>query len=110
MLRPAETPILKEAATSAMTPDQQPATKQDLGELKAELLAAFHEALRDTEEHLIERMRDMQTETVRVFMDFQRQNETRQSTQEKNAGALGERVASLEHRLLEIERKLLLNP
>lgn len=104
-----------------MTPDQQPATKQDLGQLKAELLEAlrgglheteerFIERMRETEERLIERMRDMQTETVRVFMDFQRQNEARHSTQEKVTGALGERVASLEHRLLEIERKLLLNP
>jgi len=93
-----------------MTPDAQPATKHDLAQLKAELLGALLEGLRETEEHLIERMRDMQTETVRVFMDFQRQNETRQSAQEKTTGALGERVASLEHRLLEIERKLLLNP
>ena len=66
--------------------------------------------LRDMEDRLIERMRDMQTEIIRVFMEFQQRNEARDNWQEKTASALGERVASVERRLLQIEAKLLLEP
>jgi len=65
--------------------------------------------MRETEERLVEQIRDTQTEIIRVFMDFQQRNESRATAQEKTTALLGERVASLEHRLLEIERKLLPN-
>ena len=66
--------------------------------------------MQEQEEHMIEQMRDMQTEIIRVFMQFQQRNETRDSAQEKVSAALNERMASVEHRLLQIEAKLLLEP
>lgn len=59
---------------------------------------------------LIERIRDTETRIVRVFMDFQERNETRDGAQEKAGAALADRLASVERRLREIEKKLLLEP
>ena len=47
---------------AGMTPEDTPATKNDLLAL---------------EERLVERMRDMQSEIIRVFMEFQERNEIR---------------------------------
>ena len=53
---------------AGMTPEDTPATKNDLLAL---------------EERLVERMRDMQSEIIRVFMEFQERNEIRYGAQEK---------------------------
>ena len=66
--------------------------------------------LRELEDRLIERMRDMQSEIVHVFMEFQARNEDRDALQEKTAAVLSDRVASVERRLRQIEAKLLLEP
>jgi hypothetical protein len=79
--------------------DREPVTRE---ELKQELGGL--------EERLTERMRDMQTEIIRVFMDFQQRNESRDGFQSKTSAALDERLLLVERRLFEIEKKLLLEP
>jgi hypothetical protein len=62
------------------------------------------------EEHTTERTRDMQTEVIRVFMEFQQRNESRDGSLDKATAGLSERLGMVERRLFEIERKLLLEP
>jgi hypothetical protein len=64
----------------------------------------------EIEDRMTERTRDMQTEIIRVFMEFQQRNEARDDMHEKTGAVLSERVASVERRLLQIEKKLLLEP
>lgn len=61
-------------------------------------------------DQVMERIHDTETRIVRVFMEFQERNETRDTAQEKAASALADRLASVERRLREIEKKLLLEP
>ena len=73
-------------------------------------LDAIQEQMAAMKDELIERMRDMQTEIIKVFMSFQERNESRDVAQEQATAALSARVSMMEHRILEIEKKLLLNP
>ncbi len=54
--------------------EDRPATRKDLNELER--------GMREMEDRLIEHMRDMQTEIIRVFMAFQERNENRMATME----------------------------
>ncbi len=98
---------------------------EELARLEGKLTRVFEEKLDDRmraleerlddrmhglEDRLVERTRDMQTEIIRVFMEFQARNEDRDALQEKSVAVLGERVASVERRLRQIEAKLLLEP
>jgi hypothetical protein len=92
--------------------------RQELGTFRQEMRQELHQEMAALEERIVERTReayteisrDMQTEIIRVFVQFQERNEIRDSNLEKSDGMLLQRVASLEHRLLQIEAKLLLNP
>jgi hypothetical protein len=52
----------------------------------------------------------MQTEVIRVFMEFQQRNESRDGMLDKVTAGLSERLGMVERRLFQIERKLLLEP
>jgi len=82
-----------------------PATKQDLADLKTEIL----HAVAQSKERLTGRMRDMQTE-LRAFLPFREEVQVRHSTLETRTSAIDARMGVLERRLSEIEKKLLLNP
>ena len=89
-----------------MTPDQQPATKQDVAELRAEIGAAEQR----TVERLVETMRDMQSEILRGLEAFARGNfarlhmfETRTSSVEQQIVATNDRITALEERVLSLE-------
>jgi len=84
----------------------EPATKQDLATLEAKLDAKFNAML----ERVQEIVRDAQTEILRGFEAFARENEIRVRRLETNESGTNERLANLEARLLEIEKKLLLRP
>lgn len=77
---------------------------------RAELESVLDDRLRRSHNDLVERMRDMQTEIIRVSMEFQQRNETRDAAVETQLPPMTERMASIERRLLEIEKKPLLNP
>ena len=78
-----------------MAPDDAPATKRDVREL---------------EERLLERMRDMQTELLKAFLPYQEQAGLRDSALEARQNAVEARFHTVERRLAEIEKKLLLDP
>jgi len=90
--------------------ENAPATKKDIRDLESGLLAKMAEQ----EERLSEQIRDMQTELLKAFMPWQDQIRFQFRELEVNTGnsvsAIKERMNILERRLLEIERKLLLEP
>jgi hypothetical protein len=62
------------------------------------------------EQRLIERMRDMQTELLKGYLPAQELANTRDSVLEARQLGVETRVNSVEKRLWEIEKKILLNP
>jgi hypothetical protein len=77
-----------------MADNQQPATKQDLIDLKTEL-----------ETRLLEAMRDIQTEILRGLEKFARGNYTRMHRLESSDVDLNERINVLEERVLTLETR-----
>jgi hypothetical protein len=80
----------------------QPATKQDLAEVRTEMKAM--------EDRLIEAFRDSQTELLKAFYSFTESNRQRVSQLEGNQASLITRVGTLEDRLTNLERKLITPP
>ncbi len=115
-----------------MADEDAPATKKDLRELAAntkndllELAASTKKDLREleerlddrlkaSEERLSEQIRDVQTELLKAFLPWQSQVQIQFREIEANTGnsiqAVKMRMDVMERRLLEIEKKLLLNP
>lgn len=79
-------------------PDQNYATKQDLQDLKREL----GERMDQMQDHLIEAMRDMQTEVLRAFHNWASPTEIKMRSHE-------ERLTLVEERLRQIEGGLAKN-
>src|SRR5213082_2893733 len=100
-----------------MTPDQQPATKQDLAELEARMDARFSEMdgrISEMETRIIDRlteaMRDMQSEILRGLEAFARDNfarlhsvETRTAAMDQTLISTNDRITALEERVLNLE-------
>lgn len=80
-----------------MADDNQPATKQDVLDLKVEL----KRDLLDLEDRLVEKMRDMQTEVLRAFHDWARPVEIKLRT----LPMIDERLGLLEERISRLERE-----
>jgi hypothetical protein len=80
----------------------QPATKQDLAEIRIEMKAM--------EDRLIEAFRDSQTELLKAFYSFTESNRQRVSQLEGNQAALITRVGTLEDRLTDLERRIISQP
>ena len=99
---------------------QEPATKHDLAELKAEFKQDFAELKADlkqdiamvrsemqhTHDDLKEAMRDMQTELLKAFYSFAESDQARLTQTERESSSLKERMGILERRLTEVERKV----
>jgi hypothetical protein len=87
-------------------PDQnQPATKQDVAEIRAEIA--------QLSEKLTEQMRDMQTEELRAFHNWARPADVKSRSHEERLTLLEERISENERgspRLDRIERALGLQP
>src|ERR1039457_1688884 len=97
-----------------MTDDENaPATKRDLA-LVTKDLAALETRLDVRMDSLSEQMRDMQTELLKAFLPWQDQVRMQFRELEVNTGnsvsTVKERMNILERRLLESEKRLLLNP
>ena len=77
---------------------------------KAELDAALNAQT----DHLVEKMRDMQTEILRAFEAFSAGQEIRlrklEADQSNLDAALSGRVSIVERRLFEIEKRLMIDP
>jgi predicted nucleic acid-binding Zn-ribbon protein len=104
-----------------------PATKGDITDLQAGLSAvnAKIEALRaETNEKLdllrsemnhgyadiVERIHDSQTELLKAFYSYATGNNKRVAELEGNEGAFRSRLATIEDRILEVERRLNIPP
>jgi ribosomal protein L16 Arg81 hydroxylase len=107
-----------------MDDSNAPATKADLAATKAALTADLatletrlnerHEILRSEMQHmhdaLVERIADGETRLLQAFYTFAQSNQHRFTQVEGDTNALGARVATLETRLLEVEKRLNLPP
>jgi hypothetical protein len=80
----------------------QPATKQDLAEVRTEMKAM--------EDRLIEVFRDSQTELLNAFYSFTESNRQRVSQVEANQASLITRVGTLEDRITDLERRIISPP
>jgi hypothetical protein len=84
----------------------QPATKQDLAEVRTEM----ENRMQAMEDRLIKAFRDSQTELLKAFYSFTESNRQRVSQVEGNQIALITRVGTLEDRLTDLERRLISPP
>jgi hypothetical protein len=107
-----------------MDDSSTPATKADLAATKAALAADLaaavaslnerNDILRSEMHHmhdaLVERIVDSETKILQAFYTFAQANQQRFAQVEGNAHALGTRVATLETRRLEVEKRLNMPP
>jgi predicted RNA-binding protein len=81
---------------------------------KLEFRDELHEALRTTKDDILEAVqeyvRDAQTEILKAFLPYQEGQNIRLRTLENVGTGISERIAVVERRLAEIEKKLLLHP
>jgi len=80
----------------------EPATKADIQQLRSEFQHGFDE--------LKESMRDGQTELLRAFYSYARSNDERVAAVEQESEPVRKRLAILESRITEVERRLNLPP
>ena len=79
-----------------MPEDSRPATKQDINELREQMGGQIAEI----REHLVEQMRDMQTEVLRAFHDWARPVEIKL----RAIPPIDERLGLIEERVSRLER------
>ena len=84
----------------------QPATKQDLAEVRIEM----ENRMQAMEDRLIEAFRDLQTELLKAFYSFTESNRQRVSQLEGNQASLITRVGTLEDRMTDLERRIITPP
>ena len=84
----------------------QPATKQDLAEVRTEM----ENRMQAMEDRLIEAFRDSQTELLKAFYSFTESNRQRVSQVEANQASLITRVGTLEDRITDLERRIITPP
>jgi hypothetical protein len=94
-----------------------PATKADLIALEERLnqnMGALEERLNqrmeEREERLTETFRDMQTELLKAFYAVAETNQRRLTDAEREAAALKDRMAIMESRLTQVEKRLNMPP
>jgi len=91
----------------------QPATKQDLAEVRIEMKAMddrLGDRIQAMEDRLIEAFRDSQTELLKAFYSFTESNRQRVSQVEANQASLITRVGTLEDRITDLERRIISPP
>ena len=96
------------------TNGETPATKQDLANLRDELLAAMREGdarlKTELKDELLEEMRklayDAETHLRNAFYGFAETNRKHLAELDREDGSLRERLGAIEGRVLEIEKRL----
>ena len=87
---------------NAMENGSQPATKQDIAEVRAEMKAM--------EGRLIRAFRLSQTELLKAFYNFTESNRQRVSQVEENQSSLITRVGALEDRMTDLRLRIITPP
>jgi hypothetical protein len=91
------------------TNGNQPATKQDIAEVRTEL-KAMDDRMKAMEDRLIEAFRDSQTELLKAFYSFTESNRQRVSQVEGNQSSLITRVGALEDRMTDLQLRTITPP
>jgi hypothetical protein len=86
----------------AMENGNAPATKQDIEQLRSEMSHSHDD--------LIERLTDGETRLLKAFYNFAQSNSKRMTEIEGNEAALRSRLATIEDRLMEVEKRLNIPP
>jgi hypothetical protein len=89
-----------------MDDSNAPATKGDIQQLSSELRSEMQHMYDD----LVERMSDSETKLLNAFYTFAQSNQTRLSANEREAASMKERIAILESRITEVEKRLNMPP
>ena len=87
---------------NGMENGNQPATKQDIAEVRTEMKAM--------EDRLIQAFRDSQTELLKAFYSFTESNRQRVSQLEGNQASLITRVGALEDRMTDLQLRTITPP
>lgn len=84
----------------------QPATKQDIAEVRTEL-KAMDDRMKAMEDRLIKALRDSRTELLKAFYSFAESNRERVSQVEGNQASLIMRIGTLKDRMTNLERRVI---
>ena len=79
-----------------------PATKGDIEDLRSEM--------KGMEDRLVETVRDGQTELLKAFYNYARLNDERVAAAESDSVSMKKRMAIMESRLTDVERRLNMPP
>ena len=79
-----------------------PATKQDIEQLRSEMTHQYND--------LVERMADGETRLLNAFYGYAQSNSKRLTEMEGNEVAIRSRIATIENRLMEVEKRLNMPP
>jgi hypothetical protein len=98
------------AATKADIADSEQriraATKTDIADSEQRIRAATKTDIADSEQRLVETMRDIETKLLQAFYGYAKSNDARVLEVEANESILRTRLATLESRIMEVERRL----
>src|SRR5437763_4842653 len=86
-----------------------PATKGDIEDLRSEMkeqIAMVRSEMQHLHDDSVERARDTETRLLEAFYSFAKTNQARQTGTEQETAALRERLAIVESRLTDVERRL----
>jgi glutamate mutase epsilon subunit len=96
-----------------MEDQSAPATKQDIAAAEQRLDEKI-ELLRSEVNHgyrdIVERISDSETRLLKAFYDFAQSNQKRMSDLETSDSGMRSRLATIEDRLLEVEKRLNMPP
>lgn len=87
-----------------------PATRGDLADLRIELKNEIANQLASQKDELIEAIRDSQTEVLKAFYGFSQTIQERFKQADDAETAIKRRMATLESRVLEVEKRLNMPP
>ncbi len=76
--------------------------KTDIAQLRTEMSHQYHD--------LVERLSDTETRLLKAFCDFAQSNQKRMTELEGNEAAIRSRLATIEDRLLSVEKRLNMPP
>jgi len=85
---------------------QSPATKQDLADLKTELLAPIREANGQLKEELLEGMHEIETRLLKGFYGYTESTQKHLNQLDREDASVRERLGTIEERVKELERRV----
>ena len=100
-------------ATKGDIADVRTELKADIADVRTELKADIAQLRAETNHQyrdLVERISDSETRLLKAFYDFAQSNQKRMTEIEGNEAAIRSRLATIEDRLLNVEKRLNMPP